>query len=440
MEPAMLVLALAMTLPQALSYARAHQPDLAAARARLSAARAEAEIPRSLYLPRIAATAQVLEGTANNTTTSYFGSPGVDIPRIGGTRTVSDGSWSPEPSSFAGIGLRQEIFDFGRIAALSAAADALVDAQREGERSAQLDVDTAVVESFLAVSASHQVLNAAQAAQRRAKAHADLAQAGVGSGLRAPIERTRALADLARAQIGVVRAQGALASSQAVFAAAVGTPDSSLDAVGDAPPPHPEPAIDEAVRTAAERDPQIRSLDAVLRAEHARAEAIERELRPDLQLTAGLNSRAGGSLPTAGDTPTGGGWLPVVPNWDVGVILIWPLFDRTVLARRDASSAREQADAAIVQSARDRLTAAVQQAVLELHSSREALPALEAAEQAARDNQAQAEARFRAGLGTSVELADAEALLTDAQIQLAVGRFAASRAGARLGRVLAEVP
>jgi outer membrane protein TolC len=436
----MILLALAMSLPQALDYARAHQPDLAAARARLTAAHADAEIPRSLYLPRVAAVAQVLEGTANNTTTSYLGAPGVDIPRIGGTKTVSSGSWSPEPSTLAGVTVRQEVFDFGRVAALSAAADALVDVQREGERSTELDVDTSVVEGFLAVSASHQVLSAAQAAQRRAQAHADLAQAGVGSGLRAPIERTRALADLARAQIGVVRAQGALASAQAIFAATVGTPESSLDAVGDAPPLHPELSSEEAIRIASERDPQIKALDAQVRASHARTTAIGRELFPDLQLTGSLNSRAGGSLPTAGEVPSGGGWLPVVPNWDVGLVLSWPIFDRTVISRRNASSAREIADAAVLQSAKDRLTAAVQQAVLELHSAREALPALEAAERAARDNQAQADARFRAGLGTSVELADAESLLTDAQIQLAVGRFNASRAGARLGRVLAEVP
>ncbi|HEX4386960.1 MAG TPA: TolC family protein [Myxococcales bacterium] len=434
------LLALAMTLPQALEYARAHQPDLAAARARLTAAQADARIPGSAYLPRIAATVQALEGTANNTTTSYFGSPGVDIPRIGGTKTVSDGVWNPEPSTMAALGIRQEVFDFGRVAALSAAADALVDAQREGEKSVKLDVDTAVVESFVAVNASHSILEAAQASFKRAQAHADLAQAGVGSGLRAPIERTRALADLARAQIGVVRAQGGLSSAQAVFAAAVGTPEAVLDAAGDQPPVRAEPTLEEAVRTAIDHDPQLRAFDAQLRADRARTDAIAGELRPDLSLTATLSGRAGGSAPTAGSVPTGDGWLPVVPNWDVGLILSWPLFDRTVTARRDASTARTQADAAVLQSARDRLTAQVQQAVLELHASREAVPALEAAERAARDNQAQADARFRAGLGTSTELADAEALLTDAQIQLAVGRFSVSRAGARLGRVLAEVP
>src|SRR5271169_3896152 len=98
------LLALAMTLPQALEYARGHQPDLAAANARLAAAQADARIPGSAYLPRIAATLQALEGTANNTTTSYFGAPGVDIPRIGGTKTVSDGVWNPKPSTMAALG------------------------------------------------------------------------------------------------------------------------------------------------------------------------------------------------------------------------------------------------------------------------------------------------------------------------------------------------
>ncbi|HZS42534.1 MAG TPA: TolC family protein, partial [Polyangia bacterium] len=55
---------------------------------------------------------------------------------------------------------------------------------------------------------------------------------------------------------------------------------------------------------------------------------------------------------------------------------------------------------------------------------------------AARANQAQADARFRAGLGTIVELADSEALLTGAELELAIGRFTVARARAALGRVM----
>jgi outer membrane protein len=432
------LIALAMTLPQALDYARSHQPDLAAAAARLTAARADAQVPRALYLPRISATAQALEGTANNTTTSYFGAPGVDLPRIGGTKTTDTGVWNPEPSTLAALGVRQEVFDFGRIAALSAVADALVDVQKEGERAVQLDVTAAVTEAFVAVGAAHSVLEAAQGAMKRAQAHFDLANAGVKSGLRAPIERTRSQADLARAQLGEIRAANGLTSAQALFAAAVGVPEPSLDAVGESPAPHPDISLEDAVRDAAARVPQIQALMAQVRAEDARTRAIGSELRPDLSLTATISSRAGGSQPTAGNVPSGGGWIPSVPNWDVGLVLSWPLFDAAVLSRRNASQAREQADRAVLQSALQSLSAAVQQAVLELRAARDAIPALESAERAALENQAQAEARFRAGLGTSVELADAESLLTDAQIQLAVGRFSLSRAGARLSRVLAE--
>jgi len=53
-------------------------------------------------------------------------------------------------------------------------------------------------------------------------------------------------------------------------------------------------------------------------------------------------------------------------------------------------------------------------------------------------NYAQADARFRSGLGNAVELADAEALRTDAEIQLALGSFELARARAALGRAIAE--
>ena len=86
----------------------------------------------------------------------------------------------------------------------------------------------------------------------------------------------------------------------------------------------------------------------------------------------------------------------------------------------------------------ERLRTIAQRSYVELDVSRSALPALQRALDAAQANHDQAEARFNGGLGTAVELSDAEALLTDAQIQIAVGQFQLSRARARLARVLAE--
>jgi outer membrane protein TolC len=70
--------------------------------------------------------------------------------------------------------------------------------------------------------------------------------------------------------------------------------------------------------------------------------------------------------------------------------------------------------------------------------ARQELPALQQSLDAARANWAQADARFRAGLGTAVELADAEAVLADAEINLALGVFEVARTRVVFGRRIAE--
>jgi outer membrane protein TolC len=127
-----------------------------------------------------------------------------------------------------------------------------------------------------------------------------------------------------------------------------------------------------------------------------------------------------------------------VPNWDVGLVLRWPLYDPVVNARRGAAGARAEAARADAATLSQQETAAVEQAYVSLDVARNALGSLAEAVEAARANYAQAEARFKAGLGTSLELADAESLRTDAEIQLAVGEFDALRARALIGRLIAE--
>jgi outer membrane protein TolC len=130
--------------------------------------------------------------------------------------------------------------------------------------------------------------------------------------------------------------------------------------------------------------------------------------------------------------------LPYIGNWDLGLVFQWNLFDATVLARRAASKAREEVARADLANAKSQVTLAAQRAFLDLDAARKALPGLAETVTAAKANQAQADARFRAGLGTIVELADAESLLTNAELELAIGRFEVARTRARLGRVIGE--
>jgi len=432
----------AVTLQEARNYAREHQPSVRAAIARIAAAKADADVPRAQWYPQLGATAQVFFGSANNTTAQYVGSPAVDIPRIGGSKGVNAASMTMTPygSTLGAIGLGQEVFDFGRIAAQSAAADALVEVARHASDTTSLDVDFAVEESFYAVLAAKNVLDASQQAYDRTKAHRDFAKAGVASGLYPPIELTRAEADLARFDIGRIRARGGVTASQAMLAAAVGSPDLMLDANGTLPASKDVPTLQDAISQAAGRDPRVAEALAKVRAQQARTKAIFAELRPDLSATATFSGRAGGQEPSNGPTANAdfAGWLPTVPNWDVGLVFTWPIYDATVVARGHASELKEAALRDDVEALKQSLSANVQRAFVNVAVTRDAVPALERAATAAIANYDQADARFKAGVGTSVELADAEALRADAEIQLAVGKFELARARAALDRAIAE--
>jgi outer membrane protein len=429
-----------ITLAEALAYARGHQPAVRAALARIQEEEANTQISRAQYYPQVGATAQFIEGTTNNTTASYLNTPFVDLPRIGatpGTNTDS-ASFRPHASTIAAVGGAQEIFGFGRIAAQAAAADARVAVAGHAAETVTLDIELNVEEAFYAVHAADAILKASEDAYARSLVHRDFARAGVKSGLHSPIELTRAEADLSRFDTGRIRARGGLAAAQAVLAAAVGWPEPTLDTADEAPTPGSLPALSEALQLAAKKDPRLQQAASELRAQELQTRAIGALLRPDLQLSATFSGRAGGAAATNGVDVRGNGFAPDVPNWDAALVFSWPLLDPTINARQRASRAAEDVRRAEIDSVRQQVVAAVERAYVGVAVARDALPSLQHELEAARANYAQADARFKAGLGTSVELADAEALRIDAEIRLAIGTFDLAKARAAFGRAIAE--
>jgi outer membrane protein len=187
------------------------------------------------------------------------------------------------------------------------------------------------------VFAAKSIVKASDDAYARASLHRDLARAGVDSGLRSPIELTRAAANLTQFEVGRVRSRGGLALAQSVLAAAIGAPDPAVDVAGEPPQLSEMPALGLALEMAQRRDPRLAETLARLRAAEAHTRAVGAELRPDVSFTATLSGRAGGAPPSSGGAANGQGWIPNVPNWDVGLLLSWPIFDGVVVARRDAA-------------------------------------------------------------------------------------------------------
>jgi outer membrane protein len=150
-----------------------------------------------------------------------------------------------------------------------------------------------------------------------------------------------------------------------------------------------------------------------------------------------LFSAAGGAPPSSGSSPAGDGLVPAVANWDVGLALSWPILDEVLWGQRAASRDGEGVRQADVEVAEQLEWVAVRNALARAVAARAAIPDLAEAVEAARANEAEAEERFREGVGTSVELADAEAVRTDSEINLALGKLDFARARAALDRATA---
>jgi len=428
----------AVTLAEALDYARTHQPELRAARERFLAVAADARIPSAQWLPSIGATAQVVASSANNSTATVLASRDVDLPRIGSTTITSSPRWQPYATTLGALGLRQEVFDFGRIAAQTAAGNALVAIERDRLQLTRLDITLIVTQAYYAVRAAHAVLQAASQAEARAKVHSEFADVAVKSGLRPPIERTRAAADLTRFAAGRIRAEGNVRVARSVLAAAVGFPEPELDSAGAAEALPGIPSLAQVEQRALAFQPEI--LEAIDRqkAQHAQTTAIAAAERPNLFASASISARAGGASATNGQVPEGQGFIPTVPNYDVGLVLSWPLYEPTIDAAVGASKQREWTYNAELASAQQKARTLAQQVYRRTRIAESALEALAQAAAAARANYDQADARFRAGMGTSTELADAEAIRLDAEVQQAVGGFELATARAQLARVMGD--
>jgi outer membrane protein TolC len=426
-----------MGLDEARAFARSHHLRLVAARQRLLAAQRDADVPGAQWLPRLGAMAQIVGSTANNSTTTLLGTSAVDLPRIGGTKVEEHPDLQPRPSTAVALGVRQELFDFGRIAAERNAAVLAGEVERFRVANQALDVDFGVEQSFFAVLASVSIEDASRGAYERAAQHRDLARANVQTGLRPPIELTRAEADVARYEAGMMRARASVHVARSVLAVAVGVDDVELDATSTPAETTPLPTLN-AVLAAAAASPTVLEGRARAEAQRAATKALEAQTRPNLLATASVSGRAGGAPPSSGPLPYGDGWLPAVPNYDVGVVITWPLLEPIWDRRAEASRAREQAyvlDAeALLKNQRGLISAAYQDAAV----TQQTLGALQRGADAARANYDQADNRFRVGLGTSTELADAQALRTEADIQLAIGNFQMARTRAALARAVAE--
>lgn len=425
---------LPLGLREAVEFALRHNPGLRASESVKARASAQVELARAGYLPEVDLSLQLERDTGNVLRGALF--PMRNIPSVSGppvSRTLDSGAFGSvlgASASWDVIGL------LDRIARTDAA---LVEEEgaRTGLDAQRLAVAFAAADAFIDVLGKMETVRAASASVDRAEVLARVVQTLVAQELRPGADGARAAAEVAIARTQLIRAHQAEAVARAMLAQALGAPSQSVDL---APGKLLEPPPDVQPSGRGERHPRVLEAEAALRAAEARKRAVDLEYLPRLDIVAALWVRGSGLTSGPLGPGPGDGLVPDTPNWAAGLVLTWPVLEFVAQASKDR---REAAQVALARARGDEVAQAIEtqidsaRAILEgaRRSAANTPIALEAARMAER----QLSTRYRSGLATLDDVAQAQKLLTQAEIEDALARLGVRRGGLLLAYALGDL-
>ena len=386
-----------LSLAQAEQLALRNHPKLASAALSAQAARRVVDQARSAYQPTVSATVtttDALEGTAV----------------ASGALTTSSLS-----TRFAsGMNLLQLVTDFGRTSHLVRSARLRAEAADAGVANVRASVLLQVRLAYFSALGSEAVRKAAQAALDSRRLSLRQVTALSRSALKSTLDVSFAQVLVSEAELSVYQAENNAAESEAQLTAALGLAQTQHFNLIDQPAPGPlNPDLQESIEEASRIRPDLNQLRRTSDAaeEYARA---ERKLRfPTVDVIG-----AAGAIPEHDPT------LPHDNYGAAGLNINIPVFNGGLFASRRAEAAlRSQAAAKDVQDLFVQIAREVQDEWLEANTAYRRLSVT--AQLVDQANQALhlAQARYDAGLGSIVELNQAQLAQTSAEIDAASAKY-----------------
>ena len=408
-----------LTVAEAVDAALRNYPSIQVSQEQINAAAAGIRLARTAYLPKVDALAQVNRATRNN----VFGMllPQSVIPSISGP-VLGTNNFGTAWGSAMGVLVTWEPFDFGL---RQANVDVATAARAESEaalKKTQFDVAVAAADAYVTLVAAQETVRAAQSGVDRAGTIARTIHAQVDAQLRPGADASRTEAELAAARTLLIQAQQAVEVARVNVSQFVGLPPAQI-AVASAkllqlPPEGTVTPLDTAVNpVAVEQNAVVEQLKAQLK-------ALERSYFPHFFAQASTYARGTGAEINGNNLGGVNGLAPTVQNSALGFTVTFSIFDRPAIRAREAGqSATIRAETARYQRIATDLTAQWNRAVATLGGARNIaanMPIQVAAARAATD---QATARYQAGLGNINDVAEAQRLLTQSEIDDALARL-----------------
>jgi outer membrane protein len=408
-----------LTLKQAVETAAERYPSIRVSAELISEAAAGINLARTAFLPRADFIAQANRATANNIFGLTF--PNTILPPISGPQIQGDQTRSAF-STATGILVSWEPFDFGR---RQAEVDAAATARTRAEAAAaktRLDVSAATADAYLTVLAAEKTVEAARAGVTRyeefEKVTAALSRADLRPG--ADLARIRAEAVVARTQL--IRAEQAVASAKALLAQYTGDPVATNSAFLTSNPPSVSSGLSTSHPVLAE---QQRAIEEVV----ARLKVLDKSWYPRFNAQAAAFGRGSGARIEGPFAGAANGLYPNTGNWALGFTATFPILEyKTLRARKEIELQRQRREDARKELLQRELSGRLGQAQAQLEGARRVAQIAPDQAKALATIVDQAQARYKAGLGTLLEVADAQRQLIVAEIDAALASLAVWRA------------
>jgi outer membrane protein len=381
-----------LSLNDCVALALRFNPALRSNLASVDAQKARVEQALAAYYPQI------------NLNTSYNWNTFNYVSLGGAVRTYTY-NWTFLDVFAVGPTLNQTIYDFGR-------TSNSVKINRENVKASEQDLVTTrqtvilnVQQAYFGVLQGQKLVEVAKEIVTQTQQHLDQAQGFYQAGTRPKIDVTKAEVDLANAQLALIQANNNFAVAQVTLNNAIGFTQSLTfpveDILGFIPREH---QLEDIVKTAYDQRPEILQIKAKQRSQEAAVNLARSSYYPILSGNAQYLMR--------------GSHMPNDMTWDMffGAILTIPIFSGFSSPNQVAE---QQANLRNLISQEEALKLNIrleaEQAYLSQKQSAEQVRVTEKAVGQAQENYELASGRYQVGVGSPLEITDAEVQLANAK-------------------------
>jgi len=379
-----------LTLDECIAIALEAQPSIQATLYDYAAARARVREAFAPLLPQLA-------GSVNATR-----SQGIIIPTTTSTRRTSTVRVDRQPADtfLAQVQLSQLLFDFGKTLAATQVARKLAEVSAEGVEVQRQVIALTVKEAYTNILLAQRLIRVQEQAVERAELNLTSAKGFLDVGTQPLSTVVRAEVDVANAKVDLINARNSLRTARVALNTAMAIDASTPTEITD------------------NLEYQPTTIDrAALRAEALRQSPEYRQAKlQNSAAEAGVQVAARNFLPNISGTGSyGGATLDLNPSWSLGLSFTWNIFDGgNLIAALDEAKANRGAANARVKVAELTLIQNLEQAEIAVEAAQERIQAARVVIASAQENFRLAQGRFDVGVGTILELTDAQLALTQA--------------------------